>query len=77
VVTVKPYFTIKMIDCVHQTGLTKRKLESLGMSPTCSMITMSITVSVAVVKIGSYSSPNLVRKPMESIAGISYCVNRY
>jgi len=47
---VKPSFTVKTIDCMHQTGPTGRKLERLDMSPTCSMITMSAMVSVAVSK---------------------------
>jgi len=41
-----------MIDCMHQTKPIGRKLERLGMSSTCSTITMSVTVSVAVSKIG-------------------------
>ena len=33
-VTVKLSFTVKMIDCMYQTGPTGRKLERLGMSIT-------------------------------------------
>jgi len=47
-VTVKSCFTVKTIDCVHQTGPAGRKLKRLGMSPTYSTITMSIMVSVTV-----------------------------
>jgi len=41
---------MKTIDCMHQTGPTGRKLERLGMSPICSTIAMSVTVSVTVSK---------------------------
>jgi len=51
-VTVKPTFTVKTIDCLHWTGLTGRKMERLGMSLTCCTITVSIAVSVAVSKMG-------------------------
>jgi len=51
-VTVKLSFTVKTIDCMHQIGPTGRKLERLGMSPTRSMITMSVAVSVAASKRG-------------------------
>jgi len=50
-ITVKPSFTVKTIDCVHQTGLTGRKLERLGTSLTRSTITMTtVLLSVAVSK---------------------------
>jgi len=49
-VTVKPSFAVKMIDCMHQTGPTGRKLERLGMSPKCCTITMSVMLPVAVSK---------------------------
>jgi len=45
VFTVKPSFTVKMIDCMHQTGPAGRKLEKLRMSHTCSTIIKSLTVS--------------------------------
>jgi len=44
--------TVKMIDCMHQTGPTGRKLERLGLSLTCCMITMSVAVLIAVSKMG-------------------------
>jgi len=40
------------INCLHQTGLTGRKMERLGMSLTCSTITMSVAVSVTLSKMG-------------------------
>jgi len=49
-VTVTPSFSVKMINIMHQTGPTGRKLKRLDMSPTCSTITMSVTVSVVVSK---------------------------
>jgi len=51
-VTVKPFFTVKTIDCVHRTGPTEKKMERLGMSLTYSTITMYVVVSVTVSKIG-------------------------
>jgi len=51
-VTVKPSLAVKKIDCLHQTGSTGRKMERSGMLPTCSTIMMSITGSVAVLKMG-------------------------
>jgi len=51
-VTVKPSCAVKTINCMHQTGPTGRKMERLGMSLTCFMITMSLAVSVAVSKMG-------------------------
>jgi len=51
-VIVKPSFAVKTIDCLDQTGPTGRKMERLGMSLTCSTITMFIVVSVAVSKMG-------------------------
>jgi len=45
-------FAVKMINCLHQTGPTGRKMERLGISLTCFMITMSIAVLVAVWKMG-------------------------
>jgi len=62
--TVKPPFAVKTIDCLRQIGLTGREMERLGMSLTCSTITMSIAVSVAVSK--------MEWKLTDSIAGISY-----
>jgi len=53
-VTVKPSSSVKTMDCMHQTEPTRRKLERLDMSPTCSTITMSIMVSVAVSKMGIF-----------------------
>jgi len=50
---------------MHKTGLTGRKLERLGMSLTCSMITMSAVVSVAVSKMHhsiAYSLSNICAK---------------
>jgi len=51
-VTVKPYFAVKTIDCLHQTGPTGMKMERLGMSLTCCTITMSIAELVAVSEMG-------------------------
>jgi len=50
VVTVKPSFAVKMINCLYQSGPTGRKMEGLGISLMCSTITMSIAVSVTVSK---------------------------
>jgi len=50
-VTVKPSFAVKMIDCLNQTGPTGRKMERLGMSLICSKITMSIAMLFTVSKI--------------------------
>jgi len=36
---------------MHRTGSVGKKLERLGTSATCSMITMSVTASIAVSKI--------------------------
>jgi len=51
-VTVKPSFTVKPIDCLHQTGHTGTKMERLGMSSTCTTITMSVSVSLALSTVG-------------------------
>jgi len=67
-VTVKPSFAVKMIDCMYQTGPTGKKMERLGMSLAFSLITMSIVVSVAVSKMGVDSSPNLAMAPKWSRA---------
>jgi len=44
-VTAESPFTVKTIDCVHQTGPRKVCLLVL---PVCSMLTKSVTLSVAV-----------------------------
>jgi len=51
-VTVKPSFAVKAIDCLHQTEPTGREMERLGMSLTCSTITMSVEVLATVSKMG-------------------------
>jgi len=51
-ITVKPTFTVKTFDCMHQTGPTGQKLERLGISPTFFMITMSVMGLGHCVKMG-------------------------
>jgi len=51
-VTIRPSFAVKMINCLHQAGPIGRQMERLGMSLTCSTITLSIAVLVIVSKMG-------------------------
>jgi len=76
-VTVKPPFAVKMIDCLHQTGPMERKIESLGVSLTCFTIIMSIVVSELLCQNGSYSSPNVEWKLIDSFDEIFYYLNKY
>ena len=49
-VTVKLSFAVIVINCLHQTEPIESKMERLGMSLSCSTITMSVAVLVAVSK---------------------------
>jgi len=69
--TVKSSFTVRTIDCVHQTVLKGTKLERLGMSPTCFTITLSMTI-FTVPKVGFFSSPYLVQEQWTVLLGYMY-----
>jgi len=76
-VTVKPSFAVKMIDCLHQMGPTGRKMEWLGMSLTCFTITMSVMVSVSVSQMAVILLKNWCENQFCSIAAISYYLDKY
>jgi len=62
--SVKPSFAVKIINSLHRTGPTGRKMERLDMSLTCCTIIWELFFTKPGVK-------------TDIIAGISYYLNKY
>jgi len=80
-VTVKPSFAVKTFDCLHQTLTDRTYREENGkVRYVTHMLHHDYHIRSGVchcVKNGSSSSANLELKLIDSIAGLSYYLNKY